>query len=107
MTRNDRQLATLARFGVLAVVAPAPAQYYWGGRHYYNPYTGGRAAAHATHNSLTGGHSHTASGYNPYTGRDYRSATYYNPLTGTVDRTRAFYNPYTGRYGYRSGVRRR
>ena len=89
---------------LLAVSASADGQIERGGA-YYNPYTGGSAAAREGYNPYTGARGESSTRSNPYTGRTVSESAAYNPYTGREGATRSVSNSYTGRstssYAYR------
>jgi hypothetical protein len=84
----------------LSLASSARAQ-VWGGRYYYNPWTGGAMSSGAAYNPWTGGYHYGGQGYNPWTGRYYGNTAFYNPWTGVGGYSGGYYNPWTGMYGYR------
>lgn len=87
----------------LALASPAKAQYRWGSRYYYNPWTGGTVYGGIS-NPWTGGYYYGGYGYNPWIGGYYGGQRFYNPYWGVGGYSRGYYNPWNGLWGYRYGV---
>jgi hypothetical protein len=87
----------------LSTASTANAQVYWGGRSYYNPWTGGAVYRGGVYSPWTGYYGGGV-GYNPWVGRYYGGNAFVNPYMGASGYSRNWYNPWTGRYGYRYRV---
>jgi hypothetical protein len=96
-----RIVACLAAFVLTLSLASSAKAQVWGGRYYYNPWTGGAMYGGGAYNPWTGGYYYGGQGYNLWTGRFYGQGTFYNPWTGLGAYSRGSYNPWTGIYGYR------